>query len=135
MWVKKIVIPVNRYAFRTSEVVFFLNAENKAYYEQLGIISKHQRTKVVRGSGVNLARFPQSPLPEGHETFLYVGRILKDKGIDEFIEAARSVKRQHPETVFALLGPFEEDRYKKIIADAEKEGIVQKKIYTSAISV
>ena len=67
-----------------------------------------QRDKclVVNGSGVNLERFPTAPFPE-KLTFLMISRLLKSKGVGEYLEAARLVKQKHPEVRFCLLGKFE----------------------------
>ena len=67
-----------------------------------------QRDKcfVVNGSGVNLERFLLAPFPQ-KLTFLMISRLLKSKGVGEYLEAARLVKQKHPEVRFCLLGKFE----------------------------
>lgn len=63
----------------------------------------------VPGSGVNLTRFPQVPLPPGPPVFLMIGRLLRMKGVPEYVEAARQLKRKYPDIRVQLLGPFDEN--------------------------
>lgn len=62
---------------------------------------------MVPGSGVNLERFAAVPVPSGPPTFLLVARLLREKGIAEFAEAARILKSNYPEARFQVLGPFD----------------------------
>ena len=65
------------------------------------------RVARVRGSGVDLRHFTPSPLPSGATTFLMLARLLRDKGVYQFVDAARIVKRSHPTVRFILVGPFD----------------------------
>ena len=58
---------------------------------------------LVNGSGVNIERFENMPLPNSVE-FLMIGRLLKTKGVEEYVAAAREIKRTYPDVVFSLLG-------------------------------
>jgi glycosyltransferase involved in cell wall biosynthesis len=58
----------------------------------------------VRGSGVDLVHYAASPLPPGPPVFLFLGRLLRDKGIAEYLAAARIVRSQHPEARFQIAG-------------------------------
>lgn len=58
---------------------------------------------VVNGSGVDLNRFAEQPLP-GNKTFLFIGRLLKEKGVREFLEASRAVKKLYPQARFLAVG-------------------------------
>jgi len=94
-----------RRAFKACDKVIFQNGDDiKELTEQKYLpISK---TALVSGSGVNMERFLRTPLPE-KPAFLMVGRIIREKGVMEFCEAARAVKKKHPEAVFTLLGGFD----------------------------
>lgn len=76
---------------------------------------------MISGSGVNLEEHPPMPYPkEDTVRFVSVMRIMKDKGIEELLEAARRIHEKYPETVFELLGAYEEEtraRYEPMIED------------------
>jgi len=61
-------------------------------------------TAVVQGSGVDLEHFRPVPLPEGPTTFLMIARLIREKGVYEFLAASRLVKRSYPEARFLLVG-------------------------------
>lgn len=92
-----------RLALSASTRVIFQNPDDRALFIELGIVAAH-KTAVVNGSGIQLDRFARKPLPASPCAFLLIARLLKDKGIHEYIEAARKVKAVHPETVFHLAG-------------------------------
>jgi glycosyltransferase involved in cell wall biosynthesis len=94
-------------ALRRAAVVFFQNPDDLALFVQRRLVRPGQ-ARLLPGSGVDLKRFEVSPLPAGL-TFLFVGRMLGDKGVRELVAAAREVKQTHPEIRVQLLGPFDED--------------------------
>ena len=92
-------------ALSAADLTFFQNEDDQKLFTDLGIIRPGQNTVVVNGSGVNTEKFSPQPLPEGDEVhFLLIGRLLKDKGVREYVEAARRVKQQSPQAVFNLVG-------------------------------
>ena len=92
-------------ALSAADLTFFQNEDDQKLFSDLGIIRPGQNTVVVNGSGVNTEKFSPQPLPEGDEVhFLLIGRLLKDKGVREYVEAARRVKQQYPQAVFNLVG-------------------------------
>jgi glycosyltransferase involved in cell wall biosynthesis len=101
----KIVSGLYRIAFRGSSTVFFQNDEDRALFVGKGIVAEG-KTRLLPGSGVDLARFAPGPqrVEDGEFRFLLVARLLWDKGVREFIEAARIVKAQAPAARFQLLG-------------------------------
>lgn len=102
-----IVVQLYRIGFARAPVVFFQNEEDQELFIGRRIVRRPQ-TKVLPGSGVDLERFAPAPLVDGPPTFLLVGRLLRDKGVTEFVEAARLVRASLPETRFQLLGPIDE---------------------------
>src|SRR3546814_3977042 len=68
-----------------------------------GIVSPAQRVMQVAGSGIDSRHFAERPLPEGPFTFLMMGRLMRDKGVGEYVEAARIVRASRPEVRFLLL--------------------------------
>jgi glycosyltransferase involved in cell wall biosynthesis len=102
-----LVTRLYRIGFARAPVVFFQNEEDRALFVGRGIVRRNQ-ARVVPGSGVDLDHFAPAPLPDGPPVFLFIGRLLRDKGVGEFVEAARSVRRDFPEARFQLLGGLDE---------------------------
>jgi len=96
-----------RAALARTSLVFFQNSDDIQDFRRLGILSPGVRTQRLSGSGVDLRRFPSSPVPEGPTTFLLIARLVRDKGISEYAEAARLLKPAWPEARFVLVGPFD----------------------------
>ena len=71
--------------------------------QESGIVSPTQRVMQVPGSGIDLRHFAEQPLPNGPFTFLMMGRLMRDKGVGEYVEAARIVRARHPDVRFLLL--------------------------------
>lgn len=99
------------YAFslRFAHSVIFHNEDDRALFEHEGLVPKDGRAVVVNGSGVDLERFHPTPLPKGPLRFLLIARLLREKGVLEYVEAARIVRARHPEVVFELVGPADEN--------------------------
>lgn len=94
-----------RYALRRSRRVFFQNPDDRDDFIRMGLVSP-DKIAMINGSGVDIERFSPAPLPE-RTTFLFVGRLLRDKGVVEYLEACREVRSHHPETRCLLVGPFD----------------------------
>lgn len=92
-------------ACKFSKKVFFQNHDDKNEFIQNGLI-KDDKTVIINGSGVNLERFTPTPLPYT-PVFLFIGRLIKDKGIMEYLEACKEIKKQHPKVRCLLVGPFD----------------------------
>lgn len=96
-----------RRAFRKLPLVFFQNGDDRNLFLRRGLVDEGQ-ARLLPGSGIDLERFAPSDLPPPEEpvTFLMIARLLRDKGVHEFVEAARRLKSSHPEARFQLLGPL-----------------------------
>ena len=103
-----VVTRLYRFAFRRAAVVFFQNEEDRQLFVDRRIIRPDQG-RVLPGSGVDLDRFKPVPLPDGPPVFLLIGRLLRDKGVGEFVEAARTLRDRMPGARFQLLGPLDAD--------------------------
>lgn len=105
-WITRVVEGLYRGALPRSNKVLFQNEDDLAEFRARRLLG-NVSTQVVPGSGVDLATFPESPVPgTGPDTFVLIGRVLKDKGVEEFVEAARLLKAHYPATRFQLLGPL-----------------------------
>jgi len=86
------------------QVVIFQNTDDRDELARVGAVPGHARIAIVRGSGVDLAHYAPSPLPSGPPVFLFLGRLLRDKGIAEYVAAARSVRARHPDAICRIAG-------------------------------
>lgn len=104
-FIRKIMTVEYRLGMRKSPVVFFQNHDDEYIFKKNHII-KNQKIVMIPGSGVNLKHFEIQPFPEQF-TFLCISRLIRDKGIYEYLEASRRVKKEHPEVRFLLVGPYD----------------------------
>ena len=102
---KKILICGYRLSLRRSPTVFFQNQDDASFFIDNKIVHS-DRIVFLSGSGVNLDRFAKQPFP-GTFGFLCVCRIIRDKGVLEYLSACRMVRKQHPEVRCLLVGPFD----------------------------
>ena len=114
--VQKITVMLYRIALRKAQKVFFQNTENQQFFENKKLaIGKHD---LLPGSGVNLQRFVPLEYPgEGTTEFVFISRIMKEKGADQYLEAAEYIREKYPNTLFHICGFCEqayEDRLKKL---------------------
>lgn len=91
-------------ALRCAGLVIFQNPDDQAELIRRGVLSRRTPAVVVDGSGVDMERFAPAPLPDGPTTFLMVARLIREKGVYDFVEAARRVRAQAPRTRFVLVG-------------------------------
>ena len=89
-------------AFKNCRKVFFLNNDDKNEFVQRKLVNSSQ-CEVISGIGVDLEKFKYKPI-KNYRTFLMVARMLKTKGIFEYCECARIVKRIYPDIIFNYLG-------------------------------
>lgn len=130
--VQKLVMSMFKFAFRRSACVMFQNSTNMKLAEEKGMVRGEHM--LIPGSGVNPERYPLQPYPDGGDgksgekvVFNYIGRILHDKGVDDYIEAAKRIKSEYPETEFNMLGFIEptEMHYEKLLSELEEKDIVK----------
>ncbi|WP_299188334.1 glycosyltransferase family 4 protein [uncultured Psychrobacter sp.] len=94
-----------RSALRHCQVVFFQNHDDEALFHRLNIVSPKTRTCVVSGSGVDIEEFETVPFDTQKPLhFLLIARLLGDKGVREYNQAAQQIKKLHPEVQFDLVG-------------------------------
>lgn len=103
----RLVHPVYKAALGSNRAVFFQNPDDLKLFRKLGLTSENQMQVVINGSGVDLSHFAYSPPPIEPVSFLLIARLIRDKGIGEYVEAARNLKKRYPHVNFRLLGPFD----------------------------
>lgn len=104
-WLNQLAIQLYRFAFAGLDCVIFHNQDDRQLFERLSIVPQ-SRSHVLCGSGVNTNYFRPLPKPQGDRrfTFLFIGRLLYDKGIKEFVEAAAYLRQWAPEAGCAVIG-------------------------------
>lgn len=100
---RKVVQLLYRFGIYRTRKVFFQNPDDEALFRQLGLLPSVIPSCVVNGSGVDVADYSLAPLPR-KITFLLIARLLGDKGVREYAQAAKQVKAHHPEVSFLLVG-------------------------------
>ena len=107
-WLTLLVRGLYRLALARSAMVFFQNEDDRLVFVDGGLVLPEKACRIP-GSGVNLERFKLTPLPAHGNQFLFllVARMLWDKGVGEYVEAARIVKRSFPDVDFCLMGPLD----------------------------
>ena len=111
---QKLVHGLYQQALSRSHKTFFQNPDDLKLFQDLKLLTVQMPTVVVNGSGVNVADFNLLPLPLTADqkikiSFLLIARLLGDKGVREYAEAAKLIKLQHPEVDFHLVGWIDEN--------------------------
>lgn len=124
---QKIIHEMYRQALAKAHHVFFQNPDDLNLFRELNLIKKNKPTTVVNGSGIDLEKFKATPLPaissDNRITFLLIARLLADKGVREYIEAAKKIKAKYPFINFNLVGPI--DSNPSAISKEELDGWVK----------
>jgi galacturonosyltransferase len=125
----KILLKFYAISMKKAKCVFFQNAGNRDFMNDHNVARNNN--KMLPGSGINLSEHPFMEYPSDEEigkiTFLTVGRIMKDKGIDEYLEAAKTIKERYSNVEFWLVGDYEDDErehYEPLIKSLEDNGII-----------
>ena len=118
-----LVTVMYRHAVKKAKTVFFENEGNATLFQARHITPARQQT-VLHGAGVNLEYYPCRPYPQRDQVrFLYLGRIMQEKGIDELFYAIRTLHETYGQKVVLDLVGFFEDAYKDQVAALERDGI------------
>lgn len=91
------------------DIFVFQNNDDVKFFQQKGILKKKEAYKITPGSGINLEKFPFSEPVIKPIQFIYVGRLIKAKGIQNFVEAAEQIKAKYKETKFIALGGIDQN--------------------------
>ena len=119
-----LVTVMYRTAFRKVETVFFENQENAQAFVRRRILPAKKEV-VLSGAGINLEEYRYRQYPDNEKVhFLYLGRIMKEKGMDELFGAVEQLRKNGCEFILDLVGFFE-DEYKKQVEQLQSEGVVR----------
>lgn len=132
-WLKRFVLMLYKLALKGAKVVFFENTGNRDTLVAAGVVP-NGRDVVLNGAGINLENYPCQTYPqEGPVRFLFVGRVMHEKGVDELFAAAKRMKQKYGDGVeFHIVGSFEE-AYKPVMDELEQAGVVKYHGYQSDI--
>ena len=104
--------------------VYFQNTGDRDYFISHKMIKDNW--EMLPGSGVNLEQHQLCPMPSDDELrFIYIGRLMGMKGVEQYLEAARVIKERHPNTKFYAAGFVEEDKYKPMVEEYHEKGIIE----------
>lgn len=113
---KYLVANLYKYACKKARYVFFQNSNNHSLFISNNMVDS-KKTILIPGSGVNTTRFSPTDNVKNDENirFLFVGRLMKEKGIEQYLEAATKLTKKYSNVEFNIVGPFEEQQYKEIM--------------------
>lgn len=121
---RKLVSMMYKFSMNKAEKIFFENVGNRDTLVNENIVRAEQ-TVVMAGAGVNLDEFAFCEYPEddGAVHFLNVGRIMREKGMDELFYAIKKIKKEYPNTTFDFIGWYE-DNYKETVEKMQSENLI-----------
>ncbi|MBR4435122.1 MAG: glycosyltransferase family 4 protein [Clostridia bacterium] len=119
---QKISLTLYKRGLRKAQKVFFQNTENRDFMLSHGAVKGAY--DMLPGSGVNLQQYEVFNYPDGNTVdFVFIARVMKEKGIDQYIDAAKEIKKRHPETRFHICGFCEQD-YEGLLKELTDNGTV-----------
>ena len=98
-----------KYALKYNKKVIFQNQDDIDEFVRRKYV-KREQCELVNGSGVNLKKFKKNKIPAGPVSFIMVSRVLKEKGVLEYFEAAKIVKKKYPEAKFSYIGAIDKNQ-------------------------
>lgn len=122
---RKLVSLMYKFSMNKASRIFFENSGSRDLLVAEHIVRKEQ-TVVMPGAGVNTEEFYPCEYPNEDNgiNFLFVGRIMQEKGVDELFYAVKKIKSEFPNTFFDFIGWYEDD-YKEIVENLEKDGFIR----------
>lgn len=123
---RKLIIWLYKTGISGASYVFFQNNGNKDFFEQHKMLNKQAKVKVLPGSGVNLDKnyYESYPTEKNGIRFLFVGRIMKDKGIRELLQAIHILRNEYEHICLDVVGSCDED-YSDVLERSEKKGEIK----------
>ncbi|NLM20675.1 MAG: glycosyltransferase family 4 protein, partial [Peptococcaceae bacterium] len=127
-YIRIAIEPLYRQALEYNKKVFFQNPDDRDLFLRRRLISDPEQCVLINGSGVDIDYFEKTPVSRDKISFLLVARLIGEKGIYEYAEAARRLKQLYPEVTFRLLGPFDSNPtsiHPAKIEQWQSEGIIE----------
>ena len=104
-FINRITVALYKFALKKVKEVWFLNADDRFVFSQKGI-TKKKKTYLLNGEGVDTQAFFPHEKKKEYFSFIFIARVLWDKGIGEYVAATRKLKEKHPKIRFQILGPL-----------------------------
>lgn len=122
-WLYTITKVLYQLGLKKAQKVFFQNKENMDFCIRKKLVTAP--SSLIPGSGVNLERFQLQPYPDDATCrFIYIGRIQRRKGIEQYLKAAQVIKEKYPQTEFHILGRCEETKYQSTLDLLASKGTI-----------
>ncbi|WP_042221713.1 glycosyltransferase family 4 protein [Oceanobacillus manasiensis] len=119
---QKVTLFLYKISLKKAKCVFFQNRDNKEFLTEQKIIKGNY--KILPGSGVNLEHYSLLDYPpDDNINFLFISRVMKEKGIDQYLDAATYIKKKYPNTAFHIVG-FCEETYEDKLKEMQNKGII-----------
>ena len=119
---QKVTLALYKLGLKKAQMVFFQNAENKSFMLEKNVVKGVSFQ--LPGSGVNLNHFQKMDYPKGETIdFVFVARVMKEKGIDNYLETAEFIRSKYPQTRFHICG-FCEDDYSDRLNELQEKGVI-----------
>lgn len=119
----KLIVMLYKFACKKAHTVIFENCENMKFFLDYGIV-KEEQCLLNAGAGVNLEEYQFEKYPPADKTrFLFIGRIMQEKGIDELFDAAKRIKLEYDNVEFDVVGMYE-DNYEETVNRLVDDGII-----------
>lgn len=120
---QKIGLTLYKMGLRKAQKVFFQNTENRDFMVSHGVVKGAY--DMLPGSGVNLNQYEVFPYPDGETVdFVFIARVMKEKGIDQYLDAAKETRKRHPETRFHICGFCEPEYDGRLQEEADKGTVI-----------
>lgn len=127
---QKITTELYKISMKKAIRIFFQNQENYEFFQKKHI-GREEQYYLLPGSGVNLKEFQVLPYPDNEEIhFVFISRIMREKGIDEYLKAAEVIKSKYSKVYFHICG-FCEEAYQERLKQLQEQGII---IYHGMVS-
>lgn len=109
-----------------ADCIFFQNEENRQFFIDHCMLRKGCKTRLLPGSGVSLKLHKSMPYPDERVkiNFLFIARVMQEKGIDLYLNAAKQIHEKHKEATFHICGQCDDKKYNELLKKAEKGGYV-----------
>lgn len=121
--IQKITLTLYKVGLKSAQKVFFQNTENQNFMLSHNIIRGEY--DLLPGSGVNLNQYNVMEYPKGDTIdFVFIARVMKEKGIDQYLDAAKYIRKKYPNTRFHVCGACEQD-YQDTLDKLTEQGIIQ----------
>ncbi|MBQ7920250.1 MAG: glycosyltransferase family 4 protein [Lachnospiraceae bacterium] len=121
---QKLMIFLYKWSVKKAKCVFFQNQENLEFFQKHKMYDGNYR--LIPGSGVNLEKWSLVEYPDDANgvEFLFIARVIKEKGIEEFLAVAKAIKSEYPNSTFCILGPCDGE-YQDVLKEYEEQGIIK----------